>query len=132
MAVFSFKAMASEIQQPFTMKHFRLAIQVNSAETESQNQLKKLFPMISDATKQKWINHKGVQKLEEVLNLKETCGYITFVNTGVMDIGCEQYDPNVHIIKPKRNSGLKEKRRSSQATTAPQSNMDYIVSFVAR
>lgn len=64
------------------------------------------------------------------MNLKETCGYITFINTGVVDIGCEQYDTNVHIIKPKRNSSFKEKRRNSQqAANTPQSTMDYIVRF---
>lgn len=82
-----------------------------------------------DSTKQKWVTHKGVQKLEEVLNLKETCGYITFINTGVPDIGCEQYDVNVHLMKPKR-SNAKEKRRPSQPSTTvvqPNPNIDYIV-----
>lgn len=82
----------------------------------------------SDGTKQKWVNHKGVHKLEEVLNLKETCGYITFINTGVPDIGCEQYDANVHLAKPKRLNA-KERRRSSQPTNVvqPNPNVDYIV-----
>lgn len=85
---------------------------------------------ILDPTKQKWINHKGVQKLEEVLNLKETCGYITFIDTGVPDIGCEQYDINVHLIKPKRNALAKERRRASQTQPAVQSpSADYIVSI---
>lgn len=69
-----------------------------------------------------------MQKLEDVLNLKETCGYITFTNTGVPDIGCEQYDINVHLIKPKRNTVAKERRRSSQTQAVPQTpNTDYIV-----
>lgn len=83
-----------------------------------------------DSTKQKWINHKGVQKLENVLNLKETCGYITFVNTGVPDIGCEQYDLNVHLVKPKRSNT--KPRRSSQTTAVVQpTNLDYIVSLIS-
>lgn len=85
---------------------------------------------ILDSIKQKWINHKGVQKLEEVLNLKETCGYITFINTGVPDLGCENYDPEVHLVKPvKRNSGAKERRRSSQTqqNIVQSPSMDYIV-----
>lgn len=65
--------------------------------------------------KKKWINHHGVQKLEEVLNLKESCGYITFLNTGVRDIGCDVYDADVHLVKPKRS---KERRKSSQTTLA--------------
>lgn len=84
---------------------------------------------ISDAIKQKWVNHKGVQRLGEVLNLRETCGYITFINTGVPDIGCEQYDTDVHLIKPKRHSGAKERRRSSQPQQhiVQSPSMDYIV-----
>lgn len=90
--------------------------------------IQRLF-YFSDPTKQKWINHKGVQRLEEVLNLKETCGYITFVNTGVPDIGCDQYDLDVHLVKPKRSST--KARRSSQtpATVVQPPNTDYIVSF---
>lgn len=85
---------------------------------------------ILDATKQKWIHHKGVQKLEDVLNFKETCGYITFINTGVPDIGCEQYDVNVHLVKPKRNTIAKERRRSSHTQPVIQApNVDYIVSL---
>lgn len=92
--------------------------------------LKGFFVCNIDSTKQKWISHKGVQNLEEILNLKETCGYITFVNTGVGDIGCEQYDPNVHLVKPKRNSGAKERRRSSQAPSVSSvSSSEYIVCF---
>lgn len=85
----------------------------------------------SDQTKQKWIKHKGVQKLEQVLNLKETCGYVTFVNTGVPDIGCEQFDEDVHLIQPKR-SNTKERRRSNQVPTILQPNnpeSEYIVSM---
>ncbi|XP_055319685.1 protein FAM91A1 [Sitodiplosis mosellana] len=90
------------------------------------------FPFsYSDPTKQKWMNHKGVQKLEEVLNLKETCGYITFVNTGVPDIGCEQYDMNVHLVKPKRSST--KARRSSQTPAVVQlPNTDYIPNPAAK
>lgn len=61
--------------------------------------------------------------------MKETCGYITFINTGVPDIGCEQYDPNVHLVKPKKHSGAKERRRNSQTQNMVQSpSMDYTVS----
>lgn len=86
---------------------------------------------ILDSIKQKWINHKGVQKLQEVLNLEETCGYITFINTDVPDLGCENYDPDVHLVKPvKRNSGAKDRRRSSQTqqNVVQSPSMDYIVS----
>lgn len=83
-----------------------------------------------DATKQKWINHKGVQKLEDVLNLKETCGYITFACTGVPDMGCEQYDLNVHLVKPKR-SNPKPRRSSQTSAVVEPPNLDYIVSLIS-
>lgn len=84
-----------------------------------------------DPTKEKWINHRGIQKLEGVLNLKETCGYITFINTGVPDIGCEKYDNDVHLIKPKRNLKAKERRRAPQPSTgASAQSSEYIVRYI--
>lgn len=62
------------------------------------------------------MQHRAIEKLEQVLNLSETCGYITFVNTGVPDIGCEQYDINVHLKKPKARV-TKEKKREAQPPT---------------
>lgn len=84
------------------------------------------FSIISDPSKQKWINHRGVQKLEEILNLKETCGYITFIKTGVRDIGCENYDVNVHLVKSKRSLGVKEQRIQKQ-NAGPPSSLNYMV-----
>lgn len=61
--------------------------------------------------------------------MKETCGYITFINTGVPDIGCEQYDLNVHIIKPKRAAKERRKNAPVAASVTPYtSNADYVVS----
>lgn len=72
-----------------------------------------------------------MQKLEDMLNLKETCGYITFANTGVPDMGCEQYDLNVHLVKPKRSTA--KARRTSQTPAVIQPpNTDYIVSVQFR
>lgn len=86
---------------------------------------------ILDPSKQKWVNHKGVQKLEEALNLKETCGYITFIRTGVRDIGCENYDINVHLVKSKRNLSAKEQRNEVQKPNPGQpSNANYIVNKI--
>lgn len=97
-----------------------------------------LIITILDPSKQKWVNHKGVQKLEEVLNVKETCGYVTFIKTGVRDIGCENYDINVHLVNTKRTSTVaKEQQRNSiiqKQTPIPgqPSTLNYIVShFIA-
>lgn len=93
--------------------------------------MKSMYKLFVDPTKQKWINHRGIQNLEEVLNLKETCGYITFINAGVPDIGCEQYDIDVHLIKPKRNLTAKERRRASQASAdSSAQSSEYIVSYI--
>lgn len=62
-----------------------------------------------DLRTSKWAKHRGVERLAKVLNLENTCGYITFVDTGVPDIGCENYDLNVHLLKPKS----RKERKSS-------------------
>lgn len=56
---------------------------------------------------------------------------MTFVNTGVPDIGCEDYDMNVHIRKPKPRSSLniKDRRRSSQMSSDGSVNTEHIVSL---
>lgn len=84
--------------------------------------------MASDSSKSKWVKHKGVEKLKEELNLMDTCGYITFINTGVPDIGCEEYELDVHLIKPKsRNAVTKERQNSSQLVNVSPS-IDFAVS----
>lgn len=87
------------------------------------------FCEFSDPSKQKWVNHKGVQKLDEVLNLKETCGYITFIKTGVRDIGCENYDINVHLTKAKGSVAAKEERRQ-KSNPVPPTHLNYVVSDI--
>lgn len=52
-------------------------------------------------------NNPIFQKLSKILNLENTCGYLTFVNTGVLDIGCENYDINVHLERPKSKKDKK-------------------------
>ncbi|KAI9587031.1 protein FAM91A1 [Glossina fuscipes] len=56
------------------------------------------FPFVkTDPSQSKWSTHKAVLKLEEHLDLEYHCGYITFLNTGVPDIGCEICDVDVHL-----------------------------------
>lgn len=121
--------MAHKIRTVNTTKHSPSIIPVHLTSIVDQfklnfNQRKR---SISDPSKQKWVNHKGVQKLEEVLNLKETCGYVTFIKTGVRDIGCENYDINVHLVKSKRSAGAKEQQRNIIQKQQP-STLNYIVS----
>ena len=42
------------------------------------------FPLDSN---NKWYKHKAIERLSKVLNLKDTFGFITFIRTGVPDIG---------------------------------------------
>lgn len=62
----------------------------------------------SNTTKCISLTHKGVDKLKSVLNFINTCGFVTFVNTGVRDIGCENYDPEVHLERPKSKKQPKQ------------------------
>ncbi|XP_075161230.1 protein FAM91A1 [Haematobia irritans] len=60
------------------------------------------FPFnTKDREQNKWASHKAVLKLQEHLDLKHHCGYITFVNTGVSDIGCENYELEVRLKHPR-------------------------------
>lgn len=71
--------------------------------------------------------------------MENTCGYITFVKTGVPDLGCESYDENVSLARPKSR---KDRKNSSTGSIIPrmenspsvqsiplQSPMDEITSF---
>ncbi|XP_058984807.1 protein FAM91A1-like [Musca domestica] len=72
------------------------------------------FPFTSSRREEnKWSRHKAVLKLQEHLDLQHHCGYITFVNTGVADIGCEQYELEVHLKHPR--SKLKAVRKDNQS-----------------
>ncbi|KAG4067688.1 hypothetical protein HA402_005460 [Bradysia odoriphaga] len=71
----------------------------------------------SDSSKVKWSKHKGMEKLNQVLNMENTCGYVTFVKTGVPDLGCESYDENVSLARPKSR---KERKNSSIGGAIPR------------
>lgn len=63
----------------------------------------------SNKSKILWSKHRAIEKLKKHINLETTCGYITFVNTGVHDIGSEFNDINVQLERPKS----KKQRKSS-------------------
>ncbi|ALC43710.1 CG7600 [Drosophila busckii] len=61
------------------------------------------FPFqANDARQAKWATHGAVQKLAALLDLRQQCGYITFLNTGVPDLGCEEYELAVKLKQPQR------------------------------
>ncbi|XP_067647466.1 protein FAM91A1 [Eurosta solidaginis] len=59
-----------------------------------------------------WSNHKAVQQLANYLDLEHNCGFLTFLNTGVPDIGCESFELQVRLKHPK------SKAKSAVTTTA--------------
>lgn len=46
-------------------------------------------------------NQRAIDNLMQHLNLKDVCGFITFLKTGVPDLGCEEFDIDVHLQRPK-------------------------------
>lgn len=46
-------------------------------------------------------NQRAVDKLSEVLNMKDVCGYVTFLQTGVPDLGCEDFEMDICLQRPK-------------------------------
>ncbi|XP_005190226.2 protein FAM91A1 [Musca domestica] len=81
------------------------------------------FPFTSSRREEnKWSRHKAVLKLQEHLDLQHHCGYITFVNTGVADIGCEQYELEVHLKHPR--SKLKAVRKDNQSLDKENTQQD--------
>lgn len=66
------------------------------------------------------------EKLSTILNLENTCGYLTFVNTGVCDIGCENYDINVHLERPKIKKEKKPPATLNLKSEKPK--IDYLCS----
>ncbi|XP_061393166.1 protein FAM91A1 [Musca vetustissima] len=79
------------------------------------------FPFTSDGRRDsnKWSQHKAVQKLQEHLDLKHHCGYITFVNTGVADIGCEHYELEVRLRHPRSKLKAVRKEKDTPSSTVP-------------
>lgn len=55
-----------------------------------------------------------MEKLREILNLDKTCGYITFINTGVPDFGCDEYEDNVQLKRVKRKQQLAVKNNDKE------------------
>lgn len=57
--------------------------------------------ILGKGSKTKCRNQKAVDKLSENLNLKNVCGFITFLRSGVPDLGCEEFDIDITLQRPK-------------------------------
>lgn len=64
-------------------------------------------------------NQKAFDKLSENLNLKNVCGYITFLRSGVPDIGCEEFEIDVCLQRPKLKKPGKAVAVSSDSIVRP-------------
>lgn len=62
------------------------------------------FPFVTSTSKGRKIpckNQKAIDKLSENIDLKRVCGYITWLRTGVTDLGCEEFEIDVSLQRPK-------------------------------
>ncbi|CAG9800332.1 unnamed protein product [Chironomus riparius] len=79
----------------------------------------------SRGQKEKSKNQKSIDKLMDVLNLKDVCGYITFLKTGVPDLGCEEFDIDVCLQRPKaKKPGKVVAVESTRPNTLPTISKD--------
>ncbi|XP_037940475.1 protein FAM91A1-like, partial [Teleopsis dalmanni] len=77
-----------------------------------------------DLRQAKWSKHKAVQKLSEHLDLNHNCGFISFLNTGVADIGCDVYEINVNLRHPKSKTKISENSNKIKDVPNSESNSD--------
>lgn len=75
-----------------------------------------VFPFGSSGRSAIWGRHSAVRRLAAVLDLERSFGYLTFIRTGVLDYGCDNYDENVHLVRDKSKT---DKARSDAATAKP-------------
>uniref|UniRef100_A0A182MIN2 Uncharacterized protein n=1 Tax=Anopheles culicifacies TaxID=139723 RepID=A0A182MIN2_9DIPT len=64
------------------------------------------FPFDINDEDNRWGQHAAWNGLSQVVNMEKTFGYVTFINTGVPDLGCDNYNPAVVL---KRSSDKKQK-----------------------
>ncbi|XP_053669563.1 protein FAM91A1 [Anopheles marshallii] len=79
------------------------------------------FPFDINDENNRWGQHAAWNGLSQIVNMEQTFGYVTFINTGVPDLGCDNYNPSVVL---KRTSNKKQKSaekpdESSKAITEP-------------
>uniref|UniRef100_A0A182QJ28 Uncharacterized protein n=1 Tax=Anopheles farauti TaxID=69004 RepID=A0A182QJ28_9DIPT len=77
------------------------------------------FPFDTDDENNRWGQHAAWNGLSQVVNMEQTFGYVTFINTGVPDLGCDNYNPAVVLRRTsdKKNKGpVKSDQREASAT----------------
>ncbi|KAK4882938.1 hypothetical protein RN001_006257 [Aquatica leii] len=76
-----------------------------------------------------WQNHTAVKNLLGLIDLNQNCGYLTFVNIGVKDLGCTERDLVVRLGRQKGTAnpgGAKlQKTKKSEPTTFANENFSF-------
>lgn len=49
-------------------------------------------------------NHQAIKNLKKVVDIDHNCGYLTFVDIGVPDFGCQNFDPQVRLGRVNKQS----------------------------
>lgn len=62
----------------------------------------------------KFAQHRGIIRMKKLLNFTNTCGYVTFLKTGVKDIGCEEDVADVKLQRPQRRKSSAAGKLSAQ------------------
>ncbi|CAH1963919.1 unnamed protein product [Acanthoscelides obtectus] len=61
-------------------------------------------------------NHGSVKCLSEVVNLEHNCGYLTFVNIGILDFGCKNREKVVRLGRTVKNGAVGSAKQVQRKT----------------
>uniref|UniRef100_A0A182K493 Uncharacterized protein n=1 Tax=Anopheles christyi TaxID=43041 RepID=A0A182K493_9DIPT len=81
------------------------------------------FPLDIDDEDNRWAQHAAWNGLAQVVNMEKTFGYVTFINTGVPDLGCDNYNPSVVLKRTgdKKQKNAAKKEEPETPITPPSS-----------
>ncbi|ETN63061.1 FAM91A1 [Anopheles darlingi] len=74
----------------------------------------------SDDESNRWSQHSAWNGLAQVIDMERTFGYVTFINTGVPDYGCDDRNPSV-VLKRTRKGGNHAAKHVRQASVTEES-----------
>ncbi|XP_049285145.1 protein FAM91A1 [Anopheles funestus] len=78
------------------------------------------FPFDINDENNRWGQHAAWNGLSQFVNIEQTFGYVTFINTGVPDLGCDNYNPAVVLKRTgdKKQKNAVKSEESSKAIAA--------------
>uniref|UniRef100_A0A182SZD4 FAM91 N-terminal domain-containing protein n=1 Tax=Anopheles maculatus TaxID=74869 RepID=A0A182SZD4_9DIPT len=79
------------------------------------------FPFDINDENNRWGQHAAWNGLSQAVNMEQTFGYVTFINTGVPDLGCDNYNPAVMLKRSgdKKQKNVTKTEESSKAIVTP-------------